>query len=675
MSVKSESKLSRTLKLLEKKYGQGILIRPDKKTIEKVDSIPSGSIELDLALGVGGFPRGRVIELFGSEASGKSSLSLKTIAEAQKMGLKTALIDAEYCFDYNYAELNGVNVQELLLIQPKNAEQAMSILIELTASEEMGLIVVDSVASLCVKAEVEGEIEDAHMGIKARLMGKTLRKVTPIAAETNTCLIFINQTRAAIGVMFGCFPFSTKILTNKGNISIGTLNNKNIKNYKVLSMNENKSLSFKSIKAVVNNGINETWLKLWTPMFSGLIGMSNKLVCTENHELYTPSGKVLAKNLKVNSIIYKPFRQLKVDSIYSKLVGWCLGDSSVTIGNFKLASIVFAHGHKQYEYLKYKRELFGKFAGPININNKTKVNFFRAKVNSTFTELKKLRSDNILEFDFNKFTLESLLYWYLDDGTLVLKDKTYKTKGIQIASFRGKKVNNKILERIKELTNINSGYCSDIRITLNVTTTKFLLNYWSKRYYIPKCMRYKFYKDLSFIPQSKTEIQEESILIPVRVYKIDKINKKQYRYNLEIKDNHNYFANGVLVGNSNITTPGGKALKFHSSVRVQTYRVKTLKKGDKPVGSRIKAKVTKNKVAPPFNSGEFEIYNDEGISQTADIIRIAMRHNIIKKSGSWLSFEGNNLAQGREQTRMLLKEDVKLYAKIKKRVLELLGKK
>ena len=206
MASEKEAKLKAlklTLDKLDKAYGKGTVMKMSDQAIEDVDAISSGSLGLDIALGVGGYPRGRVIEIYGPESSGKTTLTLHAIAEAQKAGGIAAFIDAEHAFDRFYAEKLGVDLENLIISQPDNGEQALEIADNLVRSGAIDIIVIDSVAALTPKSEIEGEMGDSKMGLHARLMSQALRKLTGSISKTNCTMIFINQLREKIGVMFG----------------------------------------------------------------------------------------------------------------------------------------------------------------------------------------------------------------------------------------------------------------------------------------------------------------------------------------------------------------------------------------------------------------------------------------------------------------------------------------
>ncbi len=195
--------LQLTMEKLDKTYGKGTVMKLGDEAVEKVEAIPTGSLSLDIALGVNGFPKGRIVEIYGPESSGKTTLAIHAIAEVQKQGGIAAIIDAEHAFDQFYAAKLGVDIDNLLISQPDNGEQALEIADNLIRSGAIDLLVVDSVAALTPKAEIEGEMGDSQMGLQARLMSKALRKLTGSINKAKCCCIFINQLRDKIGVMFG----------------------------------------------------------------------------------------------------------------------------------------------------------------------------------------------------------------------------------------------------------------------------------------------------------------------------------------------------------------------------------------------------------------------------------------------------------------------------------------
>ena len=203
ISNEREKALKLAIEKIEKDYGKGSIMRLGDKPSVSVEAIPTGALSLDIALGIGGVPRGRIIEIYGPESSGKTTLAQHIVAECQKMGGIAAFVDAEHALDPEYAKALGVNVDELLISQPDTGEQALEITEELVRSGAVDIVVVDSVAALVPKVEIEGTMEDQQMGLQARLMSKALRKLTGVVGKTNTTIIFINQLRQKIGIMYG----------------------------------------------------------------------------------------------------------------------------------------------------------------------------------------------------------------------------------------------------------------------------------------------------------------------------------------------------------------------------------------------------------------------------------------------------------------------------------------
>lgn len=203
MDENKEKALQQAISQIEKQYGKGSIMTLGDDVVADIETIPTGSISLDKATGVGGYPRGRIVEIYGPESSGKTTLTLHAIAECQKVGGKAAFIDAEHALDPVYAKNLGVNTDDLLVSQPDTGEQALEICEMLARSGAIDLIVIDSVAALVPRAEIQGEMGDSHMGLQARLMSQALRKIAGAVSKTNTCVIFINQLRQKIGVMFG----------------------------------------------------------------------------------------------------------------------------------------------------------------------------------------------------------------------------------------------------------------------------------------------------------------------------------------------------------------------------------------------------------------------------------------------------------------------------------------
>ena len=201
--AEKEKALADTIAQIEKTYGKGSIMRMTDSVVNQVDAIPTGCLAIDLALGIGGLPRGRIVEIYGPESSGKTTLALHVIAETQKTGGMVAFIDAEHALDPVYAQHLGIDLSKLYICQPDNGEQALDIAEALVRSSAMDVVVIDSVAALTPQAEINGEIGDSHVGLQARLMSQALRKIAGVCNKTKTCIVFINQLREKIGVVYG----------------------------------------------------------------------------------------------------------------------------------------------------------------------------------------------------------------------------------------------------------------------------------------------------------------------------------------------------------------------------------------------------------------------------------------------------------------------------------------
>ncbi|MCX6765019.1 MAG: recombinase RecA, partial [Candidatus Nealsonbacteria bacterium] len=364
---KDSGNLQEVVDELKQRFGEGAIIRLNEVKKVDVDSIPTGSVSLDLALGVNGIPRGRVVEIFGPESTGKSTLALHICAQAQKKGGRAAFIDVEHALDPDYAKRLGVNIDELLISQPDSGEQALQIVEALVRSGEIDVIIVDSVAALAPKAEIAGEIGDTHIGLQARLMSSALRKITSIIGKSKTVVIFLNQTRMKIGVMWGCLNYKSKVnLADGGTEWIGRMVNQNKKlNVMSYDWQKNKILP-REITAWYRNGKTDKFLQItaYKPYGNGKAQFS----CTVNHPILTPSGWRSAEDLHINDLVFMsaPFRlsdfQLEV------IKGSLMGDGNISDTRNKNSlgkRFRLGHGLKQKNYLLWKASLFQNIESTI----------------------------------------------------------------------------------------------------------------------------------------------------------------------------------------------------------------------------------------------------------------------------------------------------------------------
>src|SRR5688572_5065958 len=282
---------------IEKRFGKGSIMRLGERDVSDVPAISTTSLSLDCATGVGGVPRGRIVEIYGPESSGKTTLALHIVAEAQKAGGVAAYIDAEHAMDADYAGKLGVDIDQLLISQPDSGEQALEIAEALVRSNGVDVIVVDSVAALVPRAELDGDMGDSLPGLQARLMSQALRKLTAAIARSGTVMIFINQIREKIGVMFGCFSYSTRVVLADGTTEkIGKIVNQRLP-IEVLSWDPSTGRTEpRRVVNWFNNGRADRFLEF--EVEGGRSGR-RKFAATENHVIFTPDGEVRAGELAV----------------------------------------------------------------------------------------------------------------------------------------------------------------------------------------------------------------------------------------------------------------------------------------------------------------------------------------------------------------------------------------
>src|SRR5436309_7061822 len=314
---------------IDKQFGKGSIMRLGEQSHVGIAAIPTGALALDLALGIGGLPRGRIVEIFGPESSGKSTLAMHVVAEAQRNGGICAYIDAKHAMDPVYAAAIGVNVDDLYISQPDTGEQALEIADMLIRSGALDVIVIDSVAALVPRAEIEGEMGDAHVGLQARLMSQALRKLTGNLSRSRTICVFINQLREKIGVMFGCCSYGTRITLADGTQEkIGKIVNQRMP-VEVLSYDPD--LGVVVPKKVVNwfdNGRTDQFLQ-FTVAKPGGNGRA-QFACTSNHQIRTPGGWREAQELNVGDRVLQALPHRLSDFQWEVLLGGLMGDGAVS---------------------------------------------------------------------------------------------------------------------------------------------------------------------------------------------------------------------------------------------------------------------------------------------------------------------------------------------------------
>src|SRR3989344_5380672 len=574
--------ISSTLDSIRSKFGDEAIMKLGDKPKVNINAIPTGSIGLDAALGIGGLPRGRIIEIFGPESSGKTTLSLHVVAEAQKLGGICAFIDAEHAMDPEYTKRLGVKIEELLISQPDTGEQALEIVDSLVRSGKIDVIVIDSVAALTPKAEIESDMETQHVGRQARLMSQALRKLTAIVAKSKTIVIFINQIRMQIGVMWGCLNYKSKITLSSGKQEwIGKIVNQKIP-AEVLSYNWKKKIIVPTkITGWYKNGKADKFLQItvYDPSGSGVAQLS----CTTNHPILTPVGWRRAEVLKTGDKVIISSAQLLSDFQMEIVRGGLLGDSSLSPTQHKASlgtRFRLGHGLKQKGYLLWKASLFKNIPYTLYENKK----YIKCDL-TPLPELFEMRQSMYQEGfkrlspDFlAKLTPLSLAIWYQDDGHLDIRNKagnkgriTICVQAIQMESRKA--LQQYLSERYDVQTRLGIVRGKEIMYFDQQNSEKFLQLI---KYYIHPSMGYKLlpqYKDRFSVTPTFVGKTLKPIAVPVIKIAEKPKTRSMSRFDVRIKGYHNFLADNIIVHNSPETTPGGKALKFYTSVRIDVRRI------------------------------------------------------------------------------------------------------
>ena len=652
---------------IHRQFGKGSIMRLGEHERLNIPVISTGTLGIDLALGVGGLPRGRVTEIYGPESSGKTTLALHVIAEAQRAGGNAAFIDAEHALDTTYAEKLGVDVDNLLISQPDFGEQALEICEILMRSGGLDVIVIDSVAALVPKAEIDGNVGDQHVGLQARLMSQAMRKFTSVIQRTSTVLIFINQIRMKIGIMFGCFHYNARVVLADGTTEkIGKIVNQKMP-LEVISYDVTTG-AFEPRRIVnwFNNGPAELFLQFTVDANSG--NGHHAFGCTPNHLLLSEYGYKSAGELKIGDRLMTMVEHYLSPVQEEVVFGSILGDGSLRQVSDYNTALRIGHGQAQDAYCLWKQSLFEGLIGSETTNMRGGHSFDTIPM----YELTKLSQENYAETGKNPsqalidhLTPLAVAIWYMDDGTF---DSERENRcSICCAGFS--------LEKQQAL--VRWFHQRGIMATL---TARGLINFGVQETpkfhamiapYVHPSMEYKLLPKLrgQFVPFECTA-QRVLKAVPMPILDIHEKpeTRGMNRFDLEVEGNHCYLVDGVVVHNSPETTTGGNALKFYSSVRLDIRRIGQIKDGQEVIGNRTKIKVVKNKVAPPFRETEFDIIYGEGISRTGDLLDLAVERKIVDKSGAWYSYNDERIGQGRENSKTFLKEHPEMLLEIDQKV-------
>ena len=681
--------LQAAVKQIEQNFGQGALMKLGDQGSLKVEAISTGALPLDIALGVGGVPRGRIIEIFGPESSGKTTLVYHIIAEAQARGGVCAFIDTEHALDPVYARRIGVNTDELMISQPDYGEQALEIVDVLVRSGAVDVIAVDSVAALTPRVELEGQMGDSHVGLQARLMSQALRKLAGNLSRANTICLFTNQIREKIGVMFGCFHADARVVLADGSTEkIGKIVNQRMP-VEVMSMNpETGEISPKKIVAYYNNGETDEFLQFDVAAGGG--SGKRKFACTPNHLIFTPEGVKPAAEIEEGDEVLTAVKQYALSEDQLKLmIGSALGDGSLRHASDHNVSFRVGHGEDQRQYCEWKHAMLSPFAHDIGATgNGSGFDTIPMRQLSWLHDAVYAKaggrtvSDELIE----QLDERAVAAWYCDDGSFSGHYKRWgHGKSVIYCSGLANEDKERLAARLEQL-GMGRATVRDRELLFSGERARQFQEKIAP--YVHPSLDYKLHPDLrgrfgwhpdtSDVHLNGTRLASRTSLtvVPMKVlrkYRKPPTPRKRDRFDLQIEGNHTYLVDHVVVHNSPETQPGGRALKFYSSQRLDIRRIETLKEGTEAVGNRVRVKVVKNKVASPFRQAEFDIEYGVGISKEGGLLDMALEHDLIQKSGSFFSYGETRLGQGRTNTKEFLRDNPELAAELERKVHDKLG--
>ena len=646
-----EHALDLALAQIERQFGKGSVMRLGEQTERfQTDVIRTGSIAVDMALGVGGIPRGRVVEIFGPESSGKTTVALHVIAEAQRTGGVAAFIDAEHALDPAYAKRLGVDIDQLLISQPDTGEQALEIAEALVRSGAIDVIVVDSVAALVPRAEIEGEMGDSHVGLQARLMSQALRKLTGAISKSHTSAIFINQIREKVGVMFGCLDYATPVVLGDGRRrAIGRLVNRE----EMASV-----LTFDRKSGSVREGTILGWYRNGrAERFMGLVverpGRAARLTLTPNHPVLTPDGWVAAERLSPGDLVMS-VEEWTSETEFAAARGWLLLGGRMRAGKDgpRVRNTIADPRHFSWQrrLAPALRRCRGRLETP--------------DLGETFGRevLSAQEGAYAAEF-FERLDRVALAVWVGEGARLEGRELVVPlhVTPLGVPDFVG---------RVEDLTGarptvrlrvpeIEAVFEGQARRTLFAALRDHLPDWRMKELGGRSAKtRHPSSATWAVVPRPVTEVVPS---VGVR---------SRQRFDIQVKDSHTFVADGIVVHNSPETTPGGRALKFYASVRMEVRRVEALKQGTEIVGNRTRVRVVKNKVAPPFKVADFDILYGVGISREGSLIDLGVETKIVQKAGAWFSYGDVRLGQGKESARDYLRQHADLADEIEGKIRE-----
>jgi recombination protein RecA len=686
--------LQGALTQIEREFGKGTIMRMgDEGAQVKVNVIPTGALSLDLALGIGGMPRGRIVEVFGPESSGKTTLVYHVLAETQKLGGVCAFIDAEHAMDPLYAREIGVDIDELLVSQPDYGEQALEVCDMLVRSGAVDLVAIDSVAALTPRSELEGQMGDTTVGLQARMMSQAMRKLTGNLNRTQTLCLFTNQIREKVGVMFGCFQYDSRVVLADGSTEkIGRIVDQRMP-VEVMSMDPRTGeITPKRIVEYYDNGPTDDWLQFEVQAGGG--SGRRTFACTPNHVIFTPDGERQAWEIEEGDEVLAAVKQYALSDDQLKLIlGSLLGDGSLRYASEHNASLRVGDGERQRDYCEWKQSMLAPFTRKIAAAGNgigfdaipmRQLAWLHEAVHATTGG--RTVSDALIE----QLDERAIAAWYQDDGSFAGSNARWGHGKPAIACAGLCDADKERLAVRCEALGMGRPTVSGHDLLFSGDRARMFHEkiapyvHPSMDYKLHPSVRGRFAWDARESGDFRTDIASRTSLRPAPVKVVRKYRKPQpleqhrhpaktHRYDLQVEGNHTYLVDHVVVHNSPETQPGGRALKFYASQRLDIRRIETLKDGTEAVGNRVRVKVVKNKVAAPFRQAEFDIEFGKGISTSGCLLDLGIEHNVVDKSGSFFSYAGERLGQGRNNAKAFLDAHQEIAKEIEGKVYAALG--
>ncbi|MGH2717030.1 MAG: intein-containing recombinase RecA, partial [Actinomycetota bacterium] len=594
------------------------------------------------------------------------------VAEAQRNGGICAYIDAEHALDVVYARALGVNVDELLVSQPDTGEQALEIADMLIRSGAVDVIIVDSVAALVPRAEIEGEMGDTHVGLQARLMSQALRKLAGNVSRSNAMIIFINQLREKIGVMFGCFAAATEVtLADGSSEEIGKIVKGKLP-VEVLSYDPQAGAVVP--KRVVNwfdNGPTKGFMRFKMAGYG--YGKPAQFACTPNHQIRTPGGWREAQELSVGDRVMQAVKVHFSDFHWEAALGMLMGNARLTMGGDHYAAALEWEGSDDDDGF-WKLGLFPGLGAVIH-GDREPVSFSLPYLPELVDLGKAVHIDGnkVFSYDFLKrLTPLSWAVWYADAAVpgrggevCIPVDGMEAATRARVAGCLADTwgIKSSLLQRGSEASLV---FAPEEAAKLQELVASGV--HPSMEYKLSPQFQGRY--DVSSIP---VRPRRELMPFPIVAIHHEPPTGDGHRYDIEVEGSHTYFVDGVMVHNSPETTPGGRALKFYASVRLDIRKIENIKNGQEVTGSRVRVKVVKSKVSAPFRQAEFDIQYGHGISKEGSLLDTAAERGIVVKSGSWYLFNGDQIGQGRENAKAFLSEHPDVCDEIAARVKQAVG--